>query len=673
MRAMKITGAAIAAVIVVIALVLLIGIPSAFMTSAIQDRVERETGYRVVISGATRLGLFPSFNVTAHDVSVRNPNDRDFSSELMLGSVRLDIALTSLLSGHPKVTTLAIDHPVLRMPLLRERARQPRQRAKPASADADSANVDHVVVTDGAVVFANPQDRVETRIEGINADFNMGGDRQIKVSGNAKAGNRPVKFDISATPPGPLAERQNIPVELRLDAPDFLRSQLSAKAQVRVSGSTLVINGLGGTIGNDEFNGWASADLSSKPMVKLDLAFQRLDIGTSATRSPSRAQPWSNAKFDLSGLNYVDAQVRISAASLHIGDAQFESATIDATLAGGMLNAAFSRLGIYGGEAEGALTIDAATNNPAYTLRSDLRDVQALPLLKNLADFDKLDGKMQARIAVQARGASQRAIVSSLGGTVFTNFQDGAIQGLNVARMIRSLTSGTLSGWQESSDQATDLTQLSASFRLEKGQATSSDFTLVGPLVRMTGAGTIDLASKSLAFRVEPKLVMSIQGQGSTSNPVGLGIPVVIEGPWSEPRIYPEMSGILDDPDAAYAKLKEMGKGLFGTKGGANALGNAFGSSLGGPAGGSVGGSAGGPLGDSLGETLGALIQQGLGRQRNIVVPPSASPPDPAQSGRTTQSGAATQGGPATQSSPATPPAADSEAMNGILRDLFNR
>ena len=43
---------------------------------------------------------------------------------------------------------------------------------------------------------------------------------------------------------------------------------------------------------------------------------------------------------------------------------------------------------------------------------------------------------------------------------------------------------------------------------------------------------------------------------------------VVIDGPWAEPRIYPDMAGMLDNPDAAYAKLKEMGKGLFGANGG---------------------------------------------------------------------------------------------------------
>ena len=186
-------------------------------------------------------------------------------------------------------------------------------------------------------------------------------------------------------------------------------------------------------------------------------------------------------------------------------------------------------------------------NNPAYMLRSDLAGVRALPLLSGLADFDKIDGKMQARLAFRSGGLSQRAIISGLSGTAFVVFQDGAIRDLNIAKMIRSLTSGTLSGWQQGRDQTTDLTQLSASFRIEQGQATTSDLTLAGPLVRMTGAGTVDLPAKTLVFRVEPKLVLTTEGQGSAANPVGLGIPVVIEGPWAEPRIYPEV--------AAYCKI----------------------------------------------------------------------------------------------------------------------
>jgi AsmA protein len=251
--------------------------------------------------------------------------------------------------------------------------------------------------------------------------------------------------------------------------------------------------------------------------------------------------------------------------------------------------------------------------------------------------------------------------MSNLGGTVFANFQDGAIRGLNVAQMIRSLTASTLSGWQESQEQATDLSQLSASFRVENGQATTSDLNLVGPLVRMTGAGTIDLAAKALAFRVEPKLVMTTEGQGRAADPVGLGIPVMIDGPWSSPRIYPDTAGILDNPDAAYAKLKEMGKGLFGAGGGLSGLGGGLGG-LGGS--GSDGGN-GGQLGGKLGETLGNLLQQGFSHGRGIPAPNSTAPEAPA----------APSAPPAPAQSDPPPPQTpqDSPAMNDVLRQLFNR
>ena len=639
MRALKIAGATIAAAIVMVVLLLVIGIPSGFMTSAIQDRVERTTGYRLTIAGATRIGLWPSLNVTLHDVTLQDPDpkDRDISNRLTVGSVKADVTLESVWSGHPHITELVIDHPVAHVPLLRQRAPPAIATSKPTPPSGEKAAnalaIDRVTITNGAIAFSNPRDRVDDRIDGINAEAVIGEDRKIKLTGSAHTNDHPLKFEIKATMPAPPLARQNIPVSLALDAPGVLQTPLSGKAEVRLNGSVVMINGLTGTVGDGAFNGWASVDIASKPLVKLDLDFQRLDVAASTASAASPAPgspssqpspPWSNAPIDVTGLNYVDAQIRVSAAALNIGEAQFAPAAIDATLAGGVLKVRVSNLGAYGGQANGDLTVDASAGIPTYVLRSDLVGVRALPLLKSAADFDKLDGKLQAKIAVRSTGGSARAILSNLSGTVFANFSDGAIRGLNVAQMIRSLTSGTLSGWQESKEQTTDLTQLAASFRIEKGQATSGDLNLVGPLVRMTGAGTIDLAAKSLAFRVEPKLVMTTEGQGRATDPVGLGIPVVIDGPWSEPRIYPDMAGILDHPDAAYAKLKDMGQGLFGSTGALNGLGG-----MGGSGGGNGNNGGSDPLGGQLGQTLGNLIQQSLGQSRNM---PATSPDKPAAS-----------------------------------------
>jgi len=681
MRAMKITGATVAAVLVILVLLLIVGIPSGFLTSAIQAQVERATGYRLTIAGTTRIGLWPSLNVTLNEITLKDPKDRDTSGRLTIESVQADITLSSAWSGHPQISELTITRPVLFMPLLRERIRDNAASTKPAFAgDMDGLAIDRITIADGALVFSNLRDRIENRIDGINATAAIGADRKVSLHGNARAGGEALKFDIkAAVPPAPV-DRQNIPVEFTLDAPAMLQAPLSGKAEVRLNGSVVMINGLTGTLGDGAFNGWASIDISSKPLVKLDLDFQRLDASASKAQPSPASQAWSNAPIDLNGLNYVDAQVRISAAEASFGQAQFAPAAVDFALAGGVLKAAVANLGAYGGELNGEAIIDASKSDQTYAMHADLVGVRALPLLHGLADFDKLDGKMQAKIAVRSNGPSQRAIMSNMSGTAFVNFQDGAIKDLNVAQMIRSLTSSTLSGWQETKDQNTDLSQLSASFRIERGQAQTTDLNLVGPLVRMTGAGTIDLGTKLLAFRVEPKLVMTTQGQGRTSDPVGFGIPVMIDGSWSEPRIYPDMQGILDNPDAAYAKLREMGAGLFGPNGGG------LSGLLGGLSGGQPGNNPGGattsgaaptdPLGGKLGETLGNLIQQGL-------------------SGGTGGSGnrgrgmapAAPQGGslvPQQQQPAASPPAQDdpppapqarqdSQPMNEVLRQLFNR
>ena len=60
MKALRIVGAAIGAVIVIIALLLVIGIPSGFLKGQIEERVERETGYKLAINGAAKIGLWPA-------------------------------------------------------------------------------------------------------------------------------------------------------------------------------------------------------------------------------------------------------------------------------------------------------------------------------------------------------------------------------------------------------------------------------------------------------------------------------------------------------------------------------------------------------------------------------------------------------------------------------------
>ena len=674
MRALKLAGAAIAAVIVILVLLMVIGIPSGFLTSAIQDRVERQSGYRLTIAGPTKVSLWPTLNVNLGGVTLQDPKDRDGTSRITIDKLQADMSLSSVWSGHPHVTELVAAKPVLYRALLRERTQESPPRSMKPAPEAEATSIDRVKIIDGAIIASNPRDRFEHRIDGINADAVIDADHKLKLTGTARTGDTPLKFDIKATMPTPPTERQTVPVDLTFEAPGLLHAPLTAKTEVRFNGPLVMFNSVSGTLGDGSFNGWASIDLASKPLVKVDLDFQKLDLSTpkSTASSTSPTQGWSDAPISLTGLNYVDAQVRISAGQLAISDAQFAPAAIDASLAAGLLKASFSNLGAYGGQASGEVIVDASSGSPTYAMHGDIIGVRALPLLTSLADFDKIDGKMQAKFAAQSSGASQHAIMSNISGTAFLVFQDGAIRGVNIAQMIRSLTASTLNGWQEQEQQATDLTQLSASFKIDHGQAVTTDLNLVGPLVSVTGAGTIDLGTKQMGFRVEPKLVMTTEGQGRTSDPVGFGIPVLIEGPWSSPRIYPDMQGVLENPDAAYAKLREMGKGLFGPNG-ANLgnIGGLLGSLTGNPPANNGNGAnnnngdngSSDPLGGNIAGTIGSLMKS-FGGSRGIPAPEQQQPSNaPARAPAQAPPGQARTDNPPQNSQP----------MNDVLRQLFNR
>jgi AsmA protein len=76
--------------------------------------------------------------------------------------------------------------------------------------------------------------------------------------------------------------------------------------------------------------------------------------------------------------------------------------------------------------------------------------------------------------------------------------------------------------------------------------AANKDLKLLNPFVRLNGAGIIDLGNQTLDYRVEPKAVSSIKGQGGDGGLGGIGIPFRIKGPWNNLSYSPDLSGVLD-------------------------------------------------------------------------------------------------------------------------------
>jgi AsmA protein len=574
MKALKIAALGFAALLAAASLVLAFGVPAAFLAKLAQDQVASHTGYRLRIDGDTKLAFRPSPTVTLGNISLVDGSGSNSATSLAAESVRVSLSLASLVSGRPAITEVAVVKPALRVALVRQPASRagsvparPRNDGTPAKAPAFT--VDRLTVEDGSVVMSNARDRLEMHIDRIGLTGSLTAD-DGRLDVRAYVGDQPVRLQANAKTPLAGFDGLSVPVELSFEAPGLLEDTLTGTADVRTGASVLMINGLAGKIGSSKLNGWASVDFSSKLLVKADFDVQRLDLAVShpapngGAAQPQAGAPWSSQDVRLVGLNYVDADVQFSAAELNVGSFRVAPLAVHATIANGVLNAAMSRTGLYGGQADIAASVDASGDIPNHALRLDLTGARALQLLSGVADFGAFEGRLQAKIDVRASGASERAVMSSVSGSADVRIQDGQILGINVPKMIRTLTAKTLTGWQESRTESTDLSDLSARFQIQNGRAATSNLRLLGPLVRVNGSGAIDLGAKTLQFKLDPKLVASLEGQGGAADPMGFGVPVTVEGSWSDPRIYPDVAGILSDPDGAYAKLHALGQGLFG-------------------------------------------------------------------------------------------------------------
>jgi len=281
----------------------------------------------------------------------------------------------------------------------------------------------------------------------------------------------------------------------------------------------------------------------------------------------SRAIGWRAEKLDFSALRDMNADLVLKLNQFVLEGIRVGTATINVRLAGGKLTAETKDLKGYGGGGMMTLVLDASGAVPAHRLNLSVAGLDAYPFLDDAADFQTIEGKAAIALGLVASGDSERTLVSSLNGTAKFEFTGGALRGLNVANMLRNLTTGILTGWQYQRDSETTFSRLSASFKIASGQAQTDDLRMVGPLVSIGGAGTIDLPARRLKFRVNPLMLASVEGQGGKNNMLGFPVPIAVSGPWENPSIYPDVVGVLDNPVAAYQQLNKLGGALISVPG----------------------------------------------------------------------------------------------------------
>jgi AsmA protein len=603
----RITLFGLAAIAIIGAIVAFIGplfISTDSLRGALFAQVEQATDYRLRVSGPVKVALIPSLDLVAQDVGVAKSGEGEAPEMATAKELRFGLKLSALFGGKVKMTEIVLIDPVIVLPRGQNPATSGNE-AKPQSetgsglAALKSLSLDRLHIKNGTLILPPSGGAPGKRIEALNLEASLPSiDAPLAFDASAAIVGKEMRASGSIGDLGKFLDGEAVPVALKASAPatladeatlngiathkggTFALTQFTLRAGERAlagsasyKGSLLTLHPLTVNAGGNSLSGSAVADLSgavpainaafSGQALNLDALIGKHDAVSSPTRDDgAKHAAWSDALIDFAPLRSVTAKLKLSAGQITYNGIKFAQANLQATVAGGKFAASLPNFKLYEGAGTLNLTVDASGKIPAQRLRLSLVNFNAYPFLKDAAGFESIEGTGAIALDLATNGASQRIMVERLSGSAKLDFSDGAIRGINIAKSLRSLSTGVLTGWQENAAEKTDFATLGASFKIAGGRAETSDLHLAGPLVRVAGAGSLDLPQQTLKFRVNPELVASLEGQGGKSDLKGLGVPVMISGPWARPAIYPDIEGILTNPVAAYEQLNRLKGGL---------------------------------------------------------------------------------------------------------------
>lgn len=276
------------------------------------------------------------------------------------------------------------------------------------------------------------------------------------------------------------------------------------------------------------------------------------------TQRKGGPRDWSDERLDVRLLSLVDADLRIAAGQVLHHDLKTGPGRVAITLTDRNLRVDLEDLSLYGGRGRGVATVDAAAAIPAMSLNLTLENVSAGPLLKDAAEFEWLDGRTSATVALAGQGFSERELVETLSGTVDLRTINGQLSGLNLPKLIRSLEMGQIPNLQIQPAEKTPFSELAGTYVIQKGVAQNNDLRLVTANARLTGAGVVQLPARTLAYDVRAKVsgTGATPQQGAVVNFSNIEIPLRIEGPWDKPVIG------LKGQEQIVESIKQIGKNL---------------------------------------------------------------------------------------------------------------
>jgi AsmA protein len=307
-------------------------------------------------------------------------------------------------------------------------------------------------------------------------------------------------------------------------------------------------------------DGKADVTLSDIPKVRFSLHSPNIDLdeflglgnstetastapsgsaGGSTSKSGSSA-PAKEVEPDLSALKTLDVKGDITIDKFKANNAKMQNVKTAFSVNRGVAELTSFTSNLYQGSISATAKLDARKTPATYTAKKRIKGVKVQPLLVDVAGNDMLEGTGNIDVNVKGKSLTPTGIKKNLVGTIAINFEDGAVNGINVAQLIRENYAKIKGEKVESTNEAkkTDFSAMKATLKVDKGWVSTNDLSAQSPLLRVTGQGKANFINETVDFLVRTSIVGTLEGQGGKGidDLKDVTIPIKVTGQWADPK-----------------------------------------------------------------------------------------------------------------------------------------
>ncbi len=288
----------------------------------------------------------------------------------------------------------------------------------------------------------------------------------------------------------------------------------------------------------------------AKPDLFFDLKLDKINLDRylpppSKEKNVGESKKAEPKKTDYSPLRKLVLDGTIQIGALTVKNAKMQDIKLKVAGKNGLFQLDPMTANLYQGYLSTKGSFDVSQEVPKTNVNLQLKGVQAGPLLKDLIQKDFIEGVAESNALIAMSGDEPDKIKRTLNGKGQLVFKDGAVKGIDMAGMVRNAKAAF--GLAASGEKPkTDFSELNAPYTIADGVVITNQTTLYSPVLRVLAAGKANLVNETLDFRVEPKFVGTLKGQGDKEERSGIMIPVLVGGTFSSPSFKPDMKAVLD-------------------------------------------------------------------------------------------------------------------------------